>query len=57
MKKLNKPFHMLLKDFKLNEWFEAADGCEFCGAPYRVMVTHFCPECVKRLGIMEMIRK
>jgi hypothetical protein len=48
---------MLLKDFKLNEWFEAADGCEFCGAPYRVMVTHFCPECVKRLGIMEMIRK
>jgi hypothetical protein len=29
----------LLKDFPVYEWFEAADGCEFCGAPYRVMVT------------------
>lgn len=37
---MSEPFHKLLKDFKLNEWFKAADGCEFCGASYRVMVTH-----------------
>lgn len=27
-----------LKDFKLNEWFEAADGCNLCGAKYKVRI-------------------
>jgi hypothetical protein len=35
---LNEPFHKLLKDYPLNEWFEAADGCEACGAKYKVRV-------------------
>jgi hypothetical protein len=37
---MSEPFHKLLKDFKLNEWFEAADGCEVCGGKAEVMVTH-----------------
>ena len=28
-----------LKDYPLEEWMEAADGCEYCGAKDRVMVT------------------
>lgn len=28
-----------LKDYTLNEWMEAADGCEFCEAKYEVKVT------------------
>jgi hypothetical protein len=28
-----------LKDYPLNEWMEAADGCDFCGEKARVMVT------------------
>lgn len=36
---MSEPFHKLLKDFKLNEWMEAADGCEYCGAKYEVRVT------------------
>jgi len=28
-----------LKDYPLNEWMEAADGCDYCGAKYEVMVT------------------
>ena len=28
-----------LKDYPLDEWMEAADGCEFCGAKYQVKVT------------------
>jgi len=35
---LSGPFHKLLKDFRLNEWFEAADGCEACGAKYKIRV-------------------
>ena len=30
----------LLKDFPRDEWFEAADGCDTCGARYRVKVNH-----------------
>jgi len=33
-----EPFHKLLKDFPKGEWFEAADGCEVCGAKYKVRV-------------------
>ena len=28
-----------LKDYPLEEWMEAADGCEYCGANDKVMVT------------------
>jgi hypothetical protein len=28
-----------LKDYPRNEWLEAADGCDLCGAKARVMVT------------------
>ena len=28
-----------LKDYPLNEWMEAADGCDLCGEKARVMVT------------------
>ena len=28
-----------LKDYPLNEWMEAADGCDLCGEKDRVMVT------------------
>lgn len=28
-----------LKDYPLDEWMEAADGCDYCGAKYEVMVT------------------
>jgi hypothetical protein len=40
VKGLGEPFHKLLKDFKLNEWFEAADGCDTCGSKAKVMITH-----------------
>jgi hypothetical protein len=39
VKALSEPFHKLLKDFPKGEWFEAADGCEVCGAKYMVRVT------------------
>ena len=29
----------LLKDYPLDEWIEAADGCEFCRAKYQVRIT------------------
>jgi len=29
-----------LKDFPFWEWFEAVDGCDFCGAKYQVRVTY-----------------
>jgi hypothetical protein len=35
---MSEPFHKLLKDFPRDEWFEAADGCEVCGAKYKVRV-------------------
>jgi len=28
----------LLKDYPQNEWTEAADGCEFCGAKHMVLI-------------------
>jgi hypothetical protein len=28
-----------LKDFPLNEWIDAADGCEYCDAKYAVRIT------------------
>jgi hypothetical protein len=31
-------FNRLLRDFPLHEWFEAADGCDICGAKYEVMI-------------------
>jgi len=34
----------LLKDYPLNEWIEAADGCEFCGAKYQVRSTRVDPD-------------
>jgi transcription elongation factor Elf1 len=36
---MSEPFHKLLKDFPKGVWFEAADGCEACGAKYKVRVT------------------
>jgi hypothetical protein len=27
-----------LRDFPVDEWFEAADGCDYCGVRYRVMI-------------------
>jgi hypothetical protein len=27
-----------LRDFPVDEWFEAADGCNYCGVRYRVMI-------------------
>jgi hypothetical protein len=32
-------FNLLLKDFKLHEWSEAADSCEFCGVKFEVRIT------------------
>ena len=29
----------LLKDYPLNQWIDAADGCEYCGAKYDVNIT------------------
>jgi len=29
----------LLTEYPLNEWMEAADGCQHCGAKYKVMIT------------------
>jgi len=40
VKSLGEPFHKLLRDFPLNKWMEAADGCDVCGAKYKVKVTH-----------------
>ena len=36
---LRSPMHKLLKDYPLNEWMDAADGCEFCKAKYQVKIT------------------
>jgi len=30
----------LLKDYPFNEWMEAADGCDVCGAKYQVRITY-----------------
>jgi len=38
------PMHKLLKDYPLNEWIEAADGCEYCKAKYQVRITWIDPE-------------
>jgi hypothetical protein len=35
---MSEPFHKLLKDFPRDVWFEAADGCEVCGAKYYVNI-------------------
>ena len=34
----------LLKDYPLDEWIEAADGCEFCKAKYQVRITSIDPD-------------
>lgn len=35
---MGEPFRKLLKDFKLGEWMEAADGCQCCEAKYKVRI-------------------
>jgi len=35
---MSEVFRRLLKDYPFNEWLEAADGCDVCGARYQVRV-------------------
>jgi len=35
---MSEPFRKLLRDFPRGVWFEAADGCETCGAKYKVSI-------------------
>ena len=30
----------LLRDYPMNEWMEAADGCQFCRSKYQVRITY-----------------
>lgn len=38
-RRLRKMGSKMLKDYPRNKWMEAADGCDFCGAKYQLMIT------------------